>query len=238
MIVVWFSNVMFGFCERPISFNISTYLKQASRKTGQCVNPHTTSSMFIGLISKTHHKTTPMFLLQFISTAATEIRFTFKTLFIIINLHFPEQKKCHGVCFYVSVCMMKKANPPHLIWVVVELNLAIGSVVGLQWIVHPVPSSTVLDMLLQHRVPVYQEPTRTFRILSDYWGNCMKTKEKAACGHMSSQTIWWTDLPPQTYFLTNITPAAVLSSITMMTVITMETVLEEGFFTCKHSKIN
>lgn len=132
----------------------------------------------------------------------------------------------------------KKANPPHLIWVIVELNLAIRSVIGLQLIVHPVPTSAVLDMLLQHRVSVYQEPTGTFRILSDYCGNCMKTKEKAACRRMSSQTIWWTDLPPQTYFLTNMTPAAVLSSITMMTVITMETVLEGGFFTCKCSKIN
>lgn len=61
---------------------------------------------------------------------------------------------------------------------------------------------------------------------------------ETACRRMTSQTIWWTDLPPQTYFLTNITPAAVLSSITMMTVITMETVLEGGFFTCKCSKIN
>lgn len=63
MIVVWFSNVMFRFYERPISFNISTYLKQASRKTGQCVKPHATS-MFIRSISKTHHKTTPTFLLH------------------------------------------------------------------------------------------------------------------------------------------------------------------------------
>lgn len=82
----------------------------------------------------------------------------------------------------------KKADPPHLIRVVVELNLAVGSVVDLQRLVHPIPCSTVLDMLLQHRVPVYQEPKSTSRILSDDWGNCMKTKEKAACRRMSSQT--------------------------------------------------
>ncbi len=38
-----------------------------------------------------------------------------------------------------------------------KLYLAILSVVGLQRVVHPV-SSIVLNMLLQHRVPVNQEP--------------------------------------------------------------------------------
>lgn len=38
-----------------------------------------------------------------------------------------------------------------------KLDLAILSVVGLQRVVHPV-SSVVLDVLLQHRVPVNQEP--------------------------------------------------------------------------------
>lgn len=45
-----------------------------------------------------------------------------------------------------------------------------------------------------------------------------------------------TDLPPQTYFLTNTTPATMLSSMTIMTVITIKGVLEEGFLTCKNSK--
>lgn len=113
------SNVMFRFCERPISFNFCTYLTQASRKTflkktSQCVNPHTTSSMFMGLISKTHHKTTPTFLLQFISTAATEMSLTFKTMFMISIYIFLNRKKCPGV--FVSVCMMKKSKSttPHL----------------------------------------------------------------------------------------------------------------------------
>lgn len=38
-----------------------------------------------------------------------------------------------------------------------KLNLAILSVVGLQRFVHPI-SGVVLNMLLQHRVPVNQEP--------------------------------------------------------------------------------
>lgn len=91
MIVVWFSNVTFRFYERPIYFNISTYLKQASRKTGQWVNPHATS-MVIGSISKTRHKTTPTFLLQFISTAATEMSLPFKTLFMISIYIFLNRK--------------------------------------------------------------------------------------------------------------------------------------------------
>lgn len=63
------------------------------------------ASVLIGLISKTHHKTTPTFLLQFISTAAAEMSLTFKTLFMISIDIFLNRKKCHGV--YVSVCMMK-----------------------------------------------------------------------------------------------------------------------------------
>lgn len=38
-----------------------------------------------------------------------------------------------------------------------KLDLAILSVVGLQWVIYPL-NSVVLDMLLQHRVPVNQEP--------------------------------------------------------------------------------
>lgn len=70
---------------------------------------------------------------------------------------------------HVSVCMVKKANVPHLIGVIMELYLAVGSVVGLQRFIHPIPSRVVLNMLLQHRVPVYQEPAGTFRVQSDYW---------------------------------------------------------------------
>lgn len=45
-----------------------------------------------------------------------------------------------------------------------------------------------------------------------------------------------THLPPHTYFFTNITPAATLSSMTRMTVITTGTVLEVGVFTWKSSR--
>lgn len=45
----------------------------------------------------------------------------------------------------------------------------------------------------------------------------------------------YTNLPPQTYFLTKRTPPATLSSMTIMTVTTMGTDLERGFFTCKNN---
>lgn len=56
--------------------------------------------------------------------------------------------------------------------------------------------------------------------------------EYTSCIHVLRHT----DLPPQTYFLTNITPETMLSSKTIMTVVTMKGVLEEGFFTCENSK--
>lgn len=56
--------------------------------------------------------------------------------------------------------------------------------------------------------------------------------EYTSCMHVLRHT----DLPPQTYFLTNITPETMLSSKTIMTVVTMKGVLEEGFFTCENSK--
>lgn len=38
-----------------------------------------------------------------------------------------------------------------------KLYLAVWSVVGLEWLVHPL-TIILLNMLLQHRIPVNQEP--------------------------------------------------------------------------------
>lgn len=75
---------------------------------------------------------------------------------------------------------------PHLIGVIMELYLSVGRVVGLQWFVHHIPSRVVLNMLLQNRVPVYQEPAGTFRLQSDYWKNGYLS---ADCIHMCSDTL-------------------------------------------------
>lgn len=58
-----------------------------------------------------------------------------------------------------------------------ELYLAIGNVVGLQRFVHHIPSRVVLNMLLQYRVPVYQEPVGTFRVQSDSIGNVVACRQ-------------------------------------------------------------
>lgn len=117
-----------------------------------------------------------------------------------------------------------------------KLYFAVWSVVGLQRVVHPL-NCVVLNMLLQHRVPVNQEPvgyshSKIKVILKQI--KCNKMFNFSFKVDIYPRVQRNTNLPPQTYFLMKMTPAATLTIMIMMTVITMGTDLEEWLSTCRN----
>lgn len=187
-------------------------------KTDQCVNPHMTSSMFIRLKRESHYKTHSPSLKWLI----------FKKLHDII-LHFNEQKKvqlyCSCFCLYDE---KRKYTTPHRSH---HGTLSFRWESGWSPMVRPshpqqscpqhaaAEQSTCVPRTCRH----IQTPVR----LLEKW---------LLVGRLYTHVLRYTDLPPQTYFLTNITPATMLSSKTTMTIITIRGVLEEVFCTCKSGK--